>query len=148
MMTEKQFENLREHLDLVLPIVNKFCSLNGYQHVDPRSIGRYPRIRIEKKGEVTRWLDLWMGCDDEGNRYESFFDFIPYDLSAGANYDVSDGTLYGHRFQKSFLVFSRKPFKIVHETLLQDLWNGAAEIEQWSTEMLKSQGKRVDLGKK
>lgn len=149
-MTEEQFkkhfEDLREHLQLVQPLVDEFCSSYGYQHVDPRSIGRYPRIRIQKQGEVARWLDLSMELDEDGNRYEIFFDEVPYELAAGANFHIEDGTQYGHRFQKSFAVFSGRPFKAVPENLLEDLRKGAEEIEEWTAAMLKEHGEKVQLG--
>ena len=145
-MTEEEFDKLREHLGRVRPIVDEFCSSNGYCHVDPRSIGRYPRIRIEKPGEVTTWLDLWMELDKDGNRYESFFEDVPYELAAGAHLHVEDGTQYGHRFQKSLAVFSGRPFKDVPESLLEELRKGAAEIEEWTAEMLREKGERVQLG--
>lgn len=145
-MTEEQFDKLREHLASVRPIVDEFCSATGYQHVDPRSIGRYPRIRIEKPGEVSRWLDLWMEVDEIGNRNESFFEDVPYELSAGASLHVEDETQYGHRFQKSFTVFSGRPFKNVPETLLKELRKGAAEIEVWTPDILRKQGEKVPLG--
>jgi len=149
-MTEEQFKkhfkDLREHLDLVRPVVGEFCSSTGYQHVEPRSIGRYPRIRIQKLGEVIRWLDLSMELDKDGNRYESFFEGVPYELAAGANFHVEDGTEFGHRFQKSYSVFSGKPFKDVPEPLPEELRKGAAEIEGWTAEMLRKQGEKVQLG--
>ena len=145
-MTEKQFDELREHLRLVTPIFDEFCSSSGYQHVDPKSIGRYPRIRIQKVSDIVRWFDLGMALDRDGNRFESFFEGVPYEFEAGANFDVEDGTEYGHRYQMSFVVFSGRPFKAVPETLLEELQKGAAEIEGWTAEMLRKQGEKVQLG--
>ena len=82
-MTQEQFGQLREHLKLLRPTFDQFCSVSGYRYVDPRSIGMYPRIRIEKLGDFTRWFDLWMELDNDGNRYQSFFEDVPYELAAG-----------------------------------------------------------------
>jgi hypothetical protein len=145
-MRQQSFEKLREHLDLVRPIFKDFCLLSGYQTVNPTSIGRYPRIRVEKPGAINRWLDLWMELDENGNRFEHFFETIPYELSAGAYFDVKDDTKYGHRYQKSFVIFSGKHFNTVPETLLEDLLATALELKDWTIEMLKTEGMKVQLG--
>ena len=69
-MNEEDFNNLREHLSLVRPIMDEFCRAHGFDYVNPGALGRYPRLRIQKAGEINRWFDLWMGLDKDGKRFE------------------------------------------------------------------------------
>ena len=145
-MNEKQFEKLRQHLDRVLPNMEKFCLTAGYKFVDSRSLGRYPRIRIERGGEINLWIELWMELDENGKRYEYFFEDIPCELSAGASIDVSDQTEYGHRFQKSFSLISHKSFKDIPAIIIDELKKADKKLAVWDKEVLVREGKRVELG--
>src|ERR1700677_2944719 len=93
-MNEEDFIKLRKHLSTVRPIIDEFCRAHEFACVNPLSLGRYPRIRIEKAGDINRWLDLWMGLDKDGKRFEKYFDDVPYDLSAGAYADFKDKTVF------------------------------------------------------
>jgi hypothetical protein len=145
-MKEKQFEELRQHLDRVLPDIEKFCLATGYVFVDSRSLGRYPRIRIERKGEINCWIELWMELDEKGMRYERFFEEVPYELSAGAYFDVTDQTEYGHRFQKSFVLFSHKHFKDVPVIIVNELKKANEKLLIWNKDTLMAEGQKIELG--
>jgi len=145
-MSEDDFDLLREHLKDVFPIFDKFCASSGYKYVDPNSIGRYPRIRVEKIGSPVYWVELWMELDEKGDRYQSFFNEVPYELSAGAYYDVEDGTEYGCRYQRSLSVFKHRPFKNIPIELYQYLCDSRIEVEKWTGKLLKERGEKVNLG--
>lgn len=145
-MNEKQFEQLRLHLGRVLPNIENFCIEAGYEFVNQKSLGRYPRIRIERTGEINRWIELWMELDEDGNRYEHYFEEIPYELSAGAYINIPDHTEYGHRFQKSFLLFSRKKFKDIPTIITTELKKANEKLAGWNRNILINEGKRVDFG--
>jgi hypothetical protein len=145
-VNEKQFEKLRKHLDRVFPIIEGFCASSGYKIIDSKSLGRYPRIRIEKEGKINRWIELWMELDENGKRYEQFFEEVPYELSAGAYIDILDKTKYGHRFQKSFVLFSHRQFKDVPTTIIEGLKKSDEILTSWNKAFLKADGQKVELG--
>ena len=147
-MTEKDFEILNRHLGAVKPIFNHFCDKYGFIFAPQLSIGRYPRIRInkEKENEIGLWFDLWMELDASGKRFTKFFPTIPYELSVGGKVDMKDGTLYGHRYYKSFSGFANKPFNEVSSILLEELETNYKIVSKWSVEFLKAEGKRIQLG--
>jgi len=145
-MIEEEYNGLREHLEEVFPIFEKFCYSSGYQLIDSKSLGRYPRIRVENVGFLVRWIDLWMALDEKGDRYKFYFNEIPYELSAGAYYDFDDGTEYGIRYQKSISLFTHRPFNKIPKELYQDLYKGKMEVEGWTRKMLQQHGVKVNLG--
>jgi hypothetical protein len=140
------FDALNEHLAEVRPVVDEFCASHGFDYVDRRSLGRYPRIRIEKTNVVTMWFDLWMELDREGNRVETFRRELPYELSAGAYIDRPDGSRFGRRFQKSLLCFSGRPFEEVSSTLLREMQKGLLAIDVWDEKYLEDNGQEIQLG--
>lgn len=146
MMNEADFDTLNEHLQDVRPIFDDFCARNGFTYVDRKSLGRYPRIRIERPGSINIWFDLWMELDKNGNRIEKFGRDVPYELAAGAFLDVADGSRYGTRFQKSFQCFSGRPFDQVGPALQKEMERHLRTLEQWNVQYLKDNGEKVQLG--
>jgi hypothetical protein len=146
MMNEADFAALNEHLQEMRPIFDDFCTRNGFVYVDRKSLGRYPRIRIEKPGATKIWFDLWMESDKDGQRFERFRRDLPYELSAGAYVDVQDGSKYGTRFQKSLQCFSDKPFDQVGAVLQNEMQKHFHTLEEWDTPYLKDNGEKVQLG--
>lgn len=145
-MNEADFAALREHLEEVRPVFDEFCARYGFSYTDPRSLGRYPRIRIERAGAVTLWFDLWMELDEHGRRIERFRRDLPYELSAGAYVDVQDGSKYGHRFQCAVPCFSGTPFEQVAGVLRGELERQLRALETWDEQYLRDHGERVQLG--
>ena len=137
---------LNEHLQEVRPIFDVFCARNGFGYVDRSSIGRYPRIRIERRGGTIIWFDLWMEFDQNGHRFEQFRRDLPYELSAGAYVDVQDGSKYGTRFQKAVRCFSGKPFDQVGAVLRSEMEKHLPTLEGWDAQFLKDNGEKVQLG--
>jgi hypothetical protein len=80
-MDERAFDSLNEHLAEVRPIFDRFCAEKGFEYVDRRSLGRYPRIRIEKRESIIGWLELWMECNHDGRRSETFGRDFPNELA-------------------------------------------------------------------
>jgi len=146
MLNEAGFAALNEHLQEVRPIFDDFCSKNGFVYVDRKSLGRYPRIRIERSGVTKIWFDLWMELDKDGHRVEQFRRDLPYELSAGAYVDVQDGSKYGIRFSKCFQCFSGKPFDQIGAVLESEMKKHLGTLEEWDTRYLKDNGKKVQLG--
>jgi hypothetical protein len=137
---------LNEHLQEVRPIFDEFCACNGFVYVDRRSLGRYPRIRIERPGETTIWFDLWMEFDQDGHRFERFRRDLPYELSAGAYVDMQDGSKHGTRFQKAVQCFSGKPFDQIGALLKGEMEKHLQSLEAWDMQYLKDHGEKVRLG--
>lgn len=145
-MVESDFANLSLHLESVRPLVEEFCQRRGFERIEGPSVGRYPRIRLQRTGEIILWIDLWMGLDSAGHRFSQFFPSIPYELSAGAYFDEPSGHREKFRFQKSFLIWTAKPFTEVPANLNSALEEALVEIEKWDLSFLREQGLRVRLG--
>jgi hypothetical protein len=144
-MTEDDFEALRAHLSEVRPIFDEFCAAHGFVHADPQSIGRYPRIRIEREeGELIRVLELWMEYDDKGRGFERFRPDLPYELSAGVSIIVPDAE-YGTRFDSWVVCFVHKPFHQVPAVLRTEMEKHLVIIERWTGEYLKAYGRKTTL---
>ncbi len=137
---------LNEHLQEVRPIFDDFCVRNEFVYVDRKSLGQYPRIRIERPGATKIWFDLWMEFDKDGHRFEQFRRDLPYELSAGAYFDMPDGSRYGTRFQKGFQCFSGKPFDQVAKVLQSEMQRHFCTLEEWDVQYLKENGQKVHLG--
>lgn len=141
----EKIARLRDHLQRVEPIISEFCAVHGFQRANPTSIGRYPRIRIEKFDGIHRWLDLFMEYDHEGKRYTEFFEAIPYEMSAGCFVEFPDGIGCTHRFQKSYACFGNKPFELVPAILRDELEKNLEIINSWTVDYLKSAGRRQEF---
>lgn len=137
---------LSEHLASLIPAFNEFCSKHEYSFVDSRSLGRYPRVRVEKVGDVIAWFELWMCLDPEGNRYQSFSETIPFELSAGVYVDLKDEPPHGRRYYMAFPIWERRPFSsITSEELMRAMELNLSTLNVWSIEMLRANGKAVVL---
>lgn len=145
MMSESDFAALNQHLEEVRPVFDDFCARHGFACVDRKSLGRYPRIRIEKIDAKRIWFDLWMELDKDGSQVEQFSCNLPYELSAGAYVDVPDGSKYGIRFQKAIQCFSGKPFDQVVAILQSEMEKHLAELEAWDVQYVKDNGKTIRL---
>lgn len=146
MMNEADFAALNEHLKEIRPIFDDFCARNGFVYVDRKSLGRYPRIRIERPGKTNIWFDLWMEFDKNGQRVERFKRDLPYELSAGAYVDVQDGSKFGTRFQKAIQCFSGKPFNQISALLQSEMETKLPTLEAWDAQYLEDNGEKVNLG--
>jgi len=146
-MTEEDFIKLRVHLEHIRPLVDQFCKKHGFQRIEGSSVGRYPRIRLQRCDGITLWLDLWMGLDSEGQRFNRFRPDIPYELSAGAFVDEQSENGDSWRFQKSFVIWQALPFSNVADALSEALETGVATLQQWDLAFLHKEGLRVELGK-
>jgi hypothetical protein len=140
------FAALNEHLQELLPIFDDFCARNGFVYANKESLGRYPRIRIEKNGATNIYYDLRMGLDREGHRFEQFRHDLPYDLSAGAYLVVQDGSKYGIHFSKYIQCFSGKPFDQMSVVLQSEMQKHLPMLKEWDVQYLKDNGKKVQLG--
>jgi len=145
-MNETDFISLNEHLQEVRPIFDDFNARNGFVYVDQKSLGRYPRIRIERTGVTKIWFDLWMESDASGHRFQEFKRDLPYELSAGAYVDVQDGSKCGVRFQKCFQCFSGKPFDQIGSALESEMQKHLCTLETWELQYLKDEGEKIQLG--
>lgn len=141
-----KFSALSSHLAPLIPAIAEFCSKHEYSFVDSRCLGRYPRVRVEKVGDVTAWLELWMCMDAEGNRYESFFETIPFELSAGVSVDLNDEPPHGRRYYVALPIWERRPFSsITSEELIRAMELNLSTLNVWSIEMLRANGNPVIL---
>jgi len=145
-MNETDFAALNEHLEELRPLFDIFCARHGFVYVDRKSLGRYPRVRIEKTATTKIWFDLWMECDRDGHRFERFRRDLPYELSAGAFVDVPDGSKYGVRFSDSVQCFSGKPFDQVGAVLQSEMEKHLPTLEGWDVQYLREKGKKSQLG--
>jgi hypothetical protein len=145
-MTEDDFTALGQHLQTLNPIIAEFCKRHGFERIVGPSVGRYPRIRLQRTDAITRWIDLWMGFDEAGHRFTSFTADLPYELSAGAFFDEPTTGPSQWRYQKAFLIWPALPFREVADKLAKALESGVAALEEWDATFLQTEGKRVTLG--
>ncbi len=144
-MNENDFVELNKHLKELEPIFIEFCSQNEFVFTNKKSLGRYPRIRIERQTEINIWFDLWMQPDKSGNRFEIFNKNLPYELSAGAYYTESNNSKTSLRFDKSFICFSDIPFFKIEIILQAELSKNLITLKQWNVDFLKKFGRKVVL---
>ena len=144
-MLEDDFTKLNAHLEIVTPLVEAFCHKYDFKRIVGSSVGRYPRIRLQRCDEITLWLDLWMGLDNEGQRFNLFSPDIPYELSAGAFFDEKSQSADKWRYQKSFVIWPAKPFNEVADELREALEFGVATVKNWDLYFLMKEGLRVQL---
>jgi len=144
-MNEADYAALNEYLHEVRPMIDDFCSRYGFSYVDKRSLGRYPRIRIEKPGAVQRWIELWMQLDGDRRHFEAFRSDLPYELSAGAHMVVAEESAPGIRFQKSIVCFSDLPFEQVGVVLKDEMEKAFHLIAEWDEQYLRLHGEKVLL---
>jgi hypothetical protein len=143
---EAHFQALNEHLDEVRPIFDEFCARRGFVYVNKLALGRYPRVRIERTDERSIWFDLWMEFDKDGRRFEKYSPNLPYELGAGADLIVQDGSKYGTRFQKAFSCFTGRPFREVPRILRSTMEHHLPLLESWDAKFLLDNGLKVVLG--
>ena len=146
LMSEADYNALREHLQEVRPILDDFCAKNGFVYVPRLSIGRYARIRIVRERLTNIYFDLWMDFDENGRHFEKFRRDLPYSLYAGASIIENDGSKQGFRFQKNITCFSSKPFGQVPAVLLSEMEKHLPTLEHWDANYLKENGEKVKLG--
>lgn len=145
-MTEEDFAKLGAHLEQLNPLVEEFCRKHGFERIKGSSVGRYPRIRLQRCDDITLWLDLWMGLDGAGQRFSRFSPEIPYELSAGAFFDEQSENLDKWRYQKSFVIWPSTPFIEVAAKLPAALEDGLKALEKWDLSFLQKEGLRAPLG--
>lgn len=145
-MDESDYLALNQHLEEVLPIISRFNKLHDFSMVDRISLGRYPRIRIQKSTPLCIWFELWMKLDKDGRHYEEFRRDIPYELSAGAFTDIHEGSKDRFRYAKSFVCFNDLPFDQVSSVLEKALLKDLPTLDGWNAEYLVRTGEKIKLG--
>ena len=145
LVTEQDFEDLAKHLDEVRPIINAFSQRHDFALVDPRSTGRYPRIRIARGDSPQIWFDLTMALDENVRRYEQFERSLPYELSCGARLYVEETSGQWIRLSKVFVCFDGRPFEEVPSTLEAEMKHSLPMLETWDAEYLMANGERMAL---
>jgi hypothetical protein len=145
-MDPAQFAALGINLGEVRPIFDEFCARHAFVHANPLSLGRYPRIRVQRDRETRTWFDLWMGLDANGRRFEHYRPDLPYDLSAGVYIDVPDGDGGGTRFSSYGECLSAGPLHEITPILLQTMEQHLPKLETWTVQNLKEKGRRSPIG--
>lgn len=137
-----EYASLNAHLVEILPLIAKFCEENGFCFANRKSLGRYPRVRIERiRGQITEWYDLSMDLTPDGKRYEDFEPGRPYGLGAGAFF-VQPATEGSRARMYSFAkcIFEQRPYSQVKTALIGELILGLSEISRWDSVFLEKNG--------
>jgi hypothetical protein len=138
-MNEEDYVSLAKHLENLDELIQSFCDTHGFI-VKSNGLGRYPRRRINKYGEVNFYFDLQMDLSMDGSQYEKFFPEIPYSLGMGAWLD--DGN---ERFYHNEWCFKNKPFKEVKVALRTLLDDNYLVMITWNRSWLMGKGKKSTL---
>lgn len=141
---ELKFYNLGKHLDPIRQVIAEFCTTRGFEHIPT---GRYPRILICKKGECNQWIELLMSLDEDGERRNTFFENVPYELGAGAYYDVEEiSPPKKTRYSEHFTYWDAMPFSAITTELFQNaLEECHRRIDAITTMELLASGVVIDL---
>jgi hypothetical protein len=129
---EARYEALRDHLKELQPIFDAFCARHQFAYIPRTALGRYPRIRIERSGEVSLYFDLWMQFDKNERQFETFSRDLPYDLYAGA----TAGSPHGTRLHKGLACFLGVPFDQIGGILEAEMEKTFRIIETWNLEFV------------
>lgn len=140
-MNETDYVALREHLSEVKPVFDGFCARHGFVYPDRVTLGRYPRVRIERRGSVLVYFNLWMECDKDGKHFERFRRDLPYELCAGAYVDLENRT----RFHKYIYCFKGKPFDQIVGVLESEMEKCLPILDQWDAKFLLENGEKGEL---
>jgi hypothetical protein len=79
--TIEAYERLGEHLSALDAVIDAFAVAHGYS-VTRR--GRYPNRYLTQHGILMRGIEISMGDDERGQRFDQFFPEIPYIIWGGA----------------------------------------------------------------
>lgn len=138
--TPEEFARLCEHLSSLNPMFERFCREYGYEE-RTTALGRYPRRRICRYGEINLYFDLQMDLDEEGEFYQEFNPQIPYSMGAGAWVDI-DLVRYGGI---GFWCFQKLPFSDVEKQLWGCLVAGQSKMSDWNKDYLLKEGKKSPI---
>ena len=140
------YAEMSSHLEHLRPCLAQFCVKHEFSFVDSQCLGRYPRVRVEKVTDVIIYFDLWMCLDAEGNRYESFFETIPFDLGGGVYVDLDHEPPDGRRYGVAFPIWERRPFSsITSKEMIQAMEQRLPTLGEWNVEKLKANGQLIML---
>jgi hypothetical protein len=149
MDTPEKFIAMQPYLQPLRPAFKAFCERHEFEFANPSSIGRYPRIRIGRViDQVWVYFDLWMGYDENGKRYEEFFDQIPFEFSAGAFIDLHDEPEppRRRRYGYSLLFWEGRPYCEIESTaLLLEMERALPELLTWTPARLRAEGRMGPL---
>ena len=137
--TLEQFAHLREHLSSLNPMFERFCREYGYEE-RTTALGRYPRRRVCRYGEINLYLDLQMDLDEEGEFYQDFNSQLPYTMDAGAWLDINR-----MRYGTGFLCFQKLPFSEVEKLLWNYLLDGHSKMSGWTKDYLLKEGEKSPI---
>ncbi|MBS2035703.1 hypothetical protein JST97_12000 [bacterium] len=129
------FAAINDHLSELKPIIDQFCARYKFRAIENRA-ERNPRIRLERAGQPTLWLDLRM---EQKQGREVIHQDLPYELSCGAILDDGQG-----RYYKILQCFSGRPFEQVLSQLKGELENALRLLLTWDAKFLKKNGDRFD----
>lgn len=124
---------INDHLSEFRPILDQFCARYKFKAIENRA-ERNPRIRLERAGQPTLWLDLRM---EQKQGRELIPQDLPYELSCGAI--LTDGQA---RFYKICQCFSGRPFDQVTQTLKGELEKALKTLLSMDVVYLKKNGDR------
>ena len=121
-MTLEELTQLNEHLKRIEPMVKKFAQLRGYTTMIFPPMASSGEIRLLKMENGFNYcIILRRESSLEGKRYNSFFEEMPYFLTA---------YIKGTKNNKSFELYKNKPFNQIAESMLDDLFQCDYRLEE------------------
>ena len=141
--TLEEFGRLREHLSSLNPIFERFCKEYGFHEVtnEANVLGRYPRRRVVRYGQVNLCFDIDMDLDNKGEYFREFNPSLPYSMGAAGGWIDIERLRYGIIFE----CFQKLPFSEVEKRLWDYLVAGHSKMSSWNKDYLLKEGKKSPI---
>jgi hypothetical protein len=114
----EDYDRLGEHLVVIDPPLAAFANTHGYTVYPPLSGGRYPNRRITQEAAVRRTLHISMDTMPNGERFDQFFQDIPYTIFGAA---WIDDHAHLTRWHSPNIRVQGLPFRVLVQTLDRQL---------------------------
>jgi len=86
--SREDYVRLNEHLWELDQAAKEFAESNGYEYGPPLTNGLYPKLRMQRnKNGVSQSICFDMELNERDERFDAFFEGIPYSVYAGSCID-------------------------------------------------------------
>jgi hypothetical protein len=83
MTAAKAYESMWFQLSPLFGVATDFCERRGFRRVEQEKLGWYPRVQFEMSRDARIWIELGLGLDERGGRFEQVTPDVPMELGVG-----------------------------------------------------------------